>query len=378
MEKDPLNILLLEDSNDDVGLIERELKRQGIIFQSRTVDSQQDYIHALKSSRPDVILSDHSLPQFNSIDALKIAQGIDTKIPFILVTGSVSEEFAVSCLKQGADDYVLKTNLVRLPTAIRNSIRQKQIEEQRKDAEFALRSQNDELVKINKELDSFVYSVSHNLRAPLMSVLGLLNIVQLENQQSANEQYFQLMQSSIYRLDETLKEILEYSRNARSELKISKVEIRKVIDDCFERLMYMEGSAKILKVIECDDNQIAFSDGYRLNVILANLISNAIKYFDPNKESSKLEILVSVGDDVVEMIVRDNGIGIPDRHLPKIFDMFFRATEKSEGAGLGLYIVKETLDKLGGSIRVTSVLDEGTTFFIQIPNMRSVTTAPNT
>ena len=378
MEKDPLNILLLEDSNDDVGLIERELKRQGIVFQSRTVDSQRDYIHALKSSRPDVILSDHSLPQFNSIDALKIAQGIDTKIPFILVTGSVSEEFAVSCLKQGADDYVLKTNLVRLPSAIRNSIRQKQMEEQRKDAEFALRSQNDQLVKINKELDSFVYSVSHNLRAPLMSVLGLLNIVQLENQESANEQYFQLMQSSIYRLDETLKEILEYSRNARSELKISKVEIRKMIDDCFERLMYMEGSDQILKVIECDGNQIVFSDAYRLNMILANLISNAIKYRDPNKDSSKLEILISVGVDVLDIIVRDNGIGIPDRHLSKIFDMFFRATEKSEGAGLGLYIVKETLDKLGGSIRVTSTMDEGTTFFIQIPNMRSVNTAPNT
>jgi hypothetical protein len=198
----------------------------------------------------------------------------------------------------------------------------------------------------------------------------------LENQESANEQYFQLMQSSIYRLDETLKEILEYSRNARSELKISKVEIRKVIDDCFERLMYMEGSDKILKVIECDDSQIAFSDGYRLNVILANLISNAIKYRDPNKESSKLEILVSLGDDVVDMIVRDNGIGIPDHCLPKIFDMFFRATEKSEGAGLGLYIVKETLDKLGGSIRVNSAMDEGTTFFIQVPNMRSVNTAP--
>ena len=378
MENDPLNILLLEDSNDDVGLIERELKRQGIVFQSRTVDSQRDYIHALKSSRPDVILSDHSLPQFNSIDALKIAQGIDTKIPFILVTGSVSEEFAVSCLKQGADDYVLKTNLVRLPSAIRNSIRQKQMEEQRKDAEFALRSQNDQLVKINKELDSFVYSVSHNLRAPLMSVLGLLNIVQLENQESANEQYFQLMQSSIYRLDETLKEILEYSRNARSELKISKVEIRKMIDDCFERLMYMEGSDQILKVIECDGNQIVFSDAYRLNMILANLISNAIKYRDPNKDSSKLEILISVGVDVLDIIVRDNGIGIPDRHLSKIFDMFFRATEKSEGAGLGLYIVKETLDKLGGSIRVTSTMDEGTTFFIQIPNMRSVNTAPNT
>src|SRR5690606_37538977 len=110
--------------------------------------------------------------------------------------GTVSEEFAVSCLKQGADDYVLKTNMVRLPAAIQNALRQRNHETRRRKAERTLRRQNDELVKINKELDSFVYSVSHNLRAPLMSVLGLLNLAQFENK-GGNEtldNYFEMMQ----------------------------------------------------------------------------------------------------------------------------------------------------------------------------------------
>jgi signal transduction histidine kinase len=368
--KDPMNILLLEDSIDDVGLIERELKKQGMVFNSRCVDTEHEYVNALNTFKPDVILSDHGLPQFNSIDALKIAQQFDCNAPFILVTGSVSEEFAVSCLKQGADDYVLKSNLVRLPSAILSSIRQREADVQRKSAELALRSQNEQLVKINKELDSFVYSVSHNLRAPLMSVLGLVNILQLENNQSSNEPYFDMMQSSIHKLDETLKEILEYSRNARSEINISEVSLAQIIDECFERLMYIQGSDAIVKNIRIEGDETFFSDGYRVGLIMSNLISNAIKYRDEQKSVSQIDILISVSPDQIQIIFHDNGVGIQEDYLPKIFNMFFRATEKSEGAGLGLYIVKETVDKLDGSIHVSSVFGEGTTFFIQLPNIK--------
>src|SRR5690606_2705781 len=157
-----------------------------------------------------VILSDHALPQFNSVEALTICRKNSMNTPFILVTGTVSEEFAVSCLKQGADDYVLKSNLVRLPTAIINALKQRNVELKRKKAEKTLRKQNEELVKINKELDSFVYSVSHNLRAPLMSVLGLLRLAQLEVERSGKEinlllSYFSMMEHSINKLDDTLK-----------------------------------------------------------------------------------------------------------------------------------------------------------------------------
>lgn len=367
--EDPLKILMLEDLQDDVGLIERILRKQGISFVTTRVDTQKEFIDALESFNPDVILSDHALPQFNSLEALRICQKMEINVPFILVTGTVSEEFAVSCLKQGADDYVLKSNLVRLPSAIQNAIRQRLQESKRKNAERTLREQNEELVKINKELDSFVYSVSHNLRAPLMSVLGLINLVQIENQKNSFEldDYFEMMLQSIHKLDETLKEILDYSRNARSELHIEPVDIRKMIDECFEKLKYIEGSSQISRKVDVNSPAIVNTDAYRLSLILNNLVSNAIKYHDPDKKPPQISISVSGTDEELMMKFEDNGIGISGDLVGRIFDMFFRATEKSEGAGLGLYIVKETVDKLHGTIKVESVMGEGTSFTIRLP-----------
>jgi signal transduction histidine kinase len=369
MDKE-LKILMLEDQPDEAGLIERVLRKDGLSFATRRVDTRDEFVSALKEFLPDVVLSDHSLPQFNSIEALKICKKQSNHIAFILVTGAVSEEFAVSCLKQGADDYVLKSNLVRLPSAILNSLKQKQVEHKRKKAERTLRKQNDELVKINKELDSFVYSVSHNLRAPLMSVLGLLTLARSDDQKydTTVGNYFNMMEFSIHKLDNTLKEILDYSRNARSEIKKEKVIIHQLLDDGFERLKYLEGSDKIEKHISIDDQCPLYSDAYRLSVIINNLISNAIKYRDLTKEKPFINIDVKITEKSFFLLFEDNGIGISEEYVKKIFDMFFRATERSEGAGLGLYIVKETVDKLGGKVSVESVLGEGVAFKIEVPN----------
>ena len=363
---------MLEDLQDDVGLIERTLNKQGISFVSKRVDSREEFIEALENFDPDVILSDHALPQFNSLEALTICRKQNVEVPFILVTGTVSEEFAVSCLKQGADDYVLKSNLVRLPSAIQNALKQRHHEHKRKKAEKALRRQNEELVKINKELDSFVYSVSHNLRAPLMSVLGLINLVQIEGKKNDSNLvgYFAMMQQSIHKLDDTLKEILDYSRNARSELNVEQVDVQRMVEESFERMKYMEGSDTIAKTIVVKGNSKMFTDPYRLSVIINNLVSNSIKYRDAHKEKSTMVIEANISDAQLSIRFRDNGIGISPDYQSKIFDMFFRATDKSEGAGLGLYIVKETVEKLHGQISVESTMGDGTTFNIRLPNMK--------
>jgi signal transduction histidine kinase len=261
--------------------------------------------------------------------------------------------------------------MVRLPSAIHNALKQRNHEMKRKRAERTLRKQNEELIKINQELDSFVYSVSHNLRAPLMSVLGLINLVQLENK-SGNRNldgYFEMMQHSIHKLDDTLKEILDYSRNARSALSITEVDIKKMILDSFERLKYMEGSENVRKAVEVSDDIRFQTDAYRLSVIINNIVSNALKYRDAQKQDSYLVVKADLSDAGLTLTFHDNGIGISDDYLRKIFDMFFRATERSEGAGLGLYIVKETVEKLQGKIDVESSVGEGTTFKVIIPQL---------
>lgn len=374
-----LKILILEDVEDDVELIKRNLKKAGLEFEVRQEDTREGFLRALHDYHADVILSDHSLPQFDSVEALALSKQYAGKIPFILVTGAVSEEFAVTCLKAGADDYVLKSNLARLPNAIQNALKQRKAEEAKARAAQALQSQNAELKKINKELDSFVYSVSHNLRAPLMSVLGLLDLAKHENQNNRSELdlYFSMMETSIHKLDETVKEILDYSRNARQNLSIEKIDLRKMIDDHFEKMQFMPGSQHIQRFIAINEKASFYSDNYRLSVIMNNLISNAIKYHDPEKETPFIRIAVDVDEEKAVMIFEDNGIGIEERYLEKVFDMFFRGTEKNKGAGLGLYIVKEAIDKLGGKISIQSKVGQGTLFAIELPNFISSNASVN-
>src|ERR1044071_1038843 len=123
-----LKILILEDVEDDVELIKRTLRKAGLEFEARQEDTREGFLRALHDYHADVILSDHSLPQFDSVEALSLSKEHASQVPFILVTGAVSEEFAVTCLKEGADDYVLKSNLARLPNAISNALKQREAE----------------------------------------------------------------------------------------------------------------------------------------------------------------------------------------------------------------------------------------------------------
>jgi signal transduction histidine kinase len=364
-----LKILSLEDLEDDFYLITHALKKSGLDFVAKRVDSKEEFSNALDQFGADVILCDHSLPQFNSNEALRIFHQRKLQIPFILVTGAVSEEFAVSSLKHGADDYVLKTNLARLRNVIDNALKQKAAERAKIEAAQTLARQNEALIKINKELDSFVYSISHNLRAPLMSVLGLLDLAKNENNQIVIHQYHEMMKTSVCKLDDTLKEILEYSRNARQGLVVDEINFLKTINDNFERMQFMPGYERIKKEIVIDGNGPFYSDHYRLSLILNNLISNAIKYSDPAKEVPSIQITIHVDQEKASLTFEDNGIGIDSNYINRVFHMFFRATSKNEGAGLGLYIVKEAVEKLCGTINLQSELGKGTVFKIELPNL---------
>ncbi len=362
-----LKILIIEDLEEDVGLIERVLKEGKISFKSAMVDNREEYIKALESFGPHIILSDHSLPQFNSIEALNILreQGLD--VPFILVTGTVSEEFAVHCLKLGAHDYVLKSNLSRLPAALKNALQQHASKLKRKRAELNLVRQNKKLLKINSELDNFVYSVSHNLRGPLLSVLGLVQLAQREDAGGKFKVYFDRMTKSIGQLQGTLKDILDYSKNSRSSLAPRSVDFKDLIDSVLESLAYMDDFKKITIRTEVDRQFRFYSDPFRIKILFNNLICNAIQY--RNKQATSfIDIKVTVYERKAHIRVHDNGIGIEENMLPQIYHMFFRGTEQSMGAGLGLYIAKETIKKLKGKIEVRSEAGKYTTFDIVIPN----------
>lgn len=370
MERE-LRILMLGDQEDDASLIENALKTNSMTFISSRVDSKEGLIQALTNFEPDVVLSDHMLSQLNSTEALGLCRAHAKSTPFLLVTGGVSEEFAVNCLKLGADDYILKSDLDKLPVAIRRAIREKQRETLRRRLEVTLRYQNKELKKLNRELDSMIYSTSHNLRAPLRSVMGLIELSRHEltgNNIEAISDLLIMMETSVNRLDGMLGLILEYFKASRIDDRTEEIDFLSLIDSVFSGLTHLNGVASIEKRVTVHPGNPVHCNRMRLNLVLLNLLSNAVKYFDPAKQNSFVSVDVFAHTSEVIVIIRDNGIGISNSAQSRVFDMFYRGTDKVDGTGLGLYIVKETLYRMRGKLNMESVEGAGTTFTLNIPN----------
>lgn len=235
--------------------------------------------------------------------------------------------------------------------------------------EGLLKKQNEELTKINSELDRFVYSASHDLRAPLMSVKGLLNMIRLDPDPVNQEHYLEMIRRSVDKLDHFISDIIHYSRNSRMDILPKQIDFNALVQDSIDSLKFMEGADRVssFRTIECPVP--FFSDQSRLMIIFNNIISNAVRYQDTAKTDAYLRIRIEADREKATIEFSDNGLGIEEEYIDKIFKMFFRANAESQGSGLGLYIVKSVVEKLDGKISVTSGLGAGTTFRIEIPNL---------
>ncbi|HRJ28979.1 MAG TPA: PAS domain-containing sensor histidine kinase [Cyclobacteriaceae bacterium] len=239
---------------------------------------------------------------------------------------------------------------------------------QQKKAENLLLTQNEELSRINSELDRFVYSASHDLRAPLMSVNGLVNMIKVDNDPNNTEKYLKLIEQSVYKLDNFITDIIHYSRNARMEVLAKEIDFDAILQESIDSLKFMEGANQVRSIREIRATVPFYSDHSRLMIVFNNILSNAVRYRDPWKEDSFIHIQIESGYTQAKIKFTDNGIGIGEEYLDKVFKMFFRASADSKGSGLGLYIVRGAVEKLGGTISVTSQLGSGTTFEIILPN----------
>lgn len=227
---------------------------------------------------------------------------------------------------------------------------------------------NKELKITNSELDNFVYRSSHDLVAPLKSLRGLVNLARIEDAENKLTPYLDRMDTSVLKLEEFIKSIMEYSTNTKSDLSLQQIPFDGVINSITEDLRFYENADKIKLIKKYDFKFTLKSDIKRLHIILSNLITNCIKYHNYDQEKPFIEISAKSDNEKVEIQVKDNGLGIDEDHLKHIFNMFYRASENADGSGLGLYIVQDTLEILNGGISVKSKVGEGTTFTILLPS----------
>jgi len=232
--------------------------------------------------------------------------------------------------------------------------------------------QNIELQKVNRELDHFVYSISHDLRAPLISVVGVLEIIETEFylEDADLHSYLSMLHLGLMRTDDSIKNILQYSKNSRESVKVGRVFIRAIVEEVINSFHSDLIEKNIELTIEIEDQIPFYNDSVRLQTILNNLVDNAIKYQDGNKKNKKILIRFTSEEQKSTLTVWDNGIGIEEDSDDKIFDMFYRGSSLSAGSGLGLYIVKQIAELLGAEITVKTVYEEMTAFSIVFPNLK--------
>jgi signal transduction histidine kinase len=235
-----------------------------------------------------------------------------------------------------------------------------------KNFENTILEKNKELVKINGELDQFVYSVSHDLRSPLLSIKGILSVMETAQNDEERNMYLSLIDKSVNRLDGTILEIIDFSRNARLEVVYSEFNIRELIENIFSDLAYVTNDPVILNM-DIEGTDIVEMDKSRVEILLKNLISNGIKYRRRATEGSFVKVSVRSVEDDYHIIVSDNGEGISEENKQKVFEMFYRASSASSGTGLGLYICKDIVEKMKGTLHLNSQSGVGTEISLILP-----------
>lgn len=231
-----------------------------------------------------------------------------------------------------------------------------------------VQERNDALNKLNQEMDVFVYRTSHDLRAPLTSLLGIIALMRNESISTEIISYLDLQERSINKLDSFIKEILDYSRNSRLAIEPQIIEFGELIEETYALYTHLPQFNRIDKQTIVSQTAPYGGDKKRMEVIFNNLLSNALRYYNPYKENPYVRIEVTIDEAQAIIEIKDNGLGIAPEHQERIFEMFYRASTKSEGSGLGLFLVKETIEKIGGNVKIQSEVNKGTLFTVHLPN----------
>lgn len=353
-------VLILEDNPDDAELLKYELKSAGLTIQEKIVSEEKEFISALNEFVPDIILADYNLPSFGGMEALNIVIRKKLDIPLILVTGALGEEKAIETIKNGVTDFVLKDQLYRLSFVFNRALVEAKEKNERNKAKQLTKTKNE-------ELELFMYRSSHNFKGPVASISGLINLADQEIKNGKALVYLSLIEETIGHLNATIDRLLDVTRVKQRALEPTEINFKEILKSNRQRIgeLYTRDDVKIKLNLEGKNKY--FSDSLMIFIILQNLVENAYLFRDYRRKSV-VKINVS-GSDYINITVSDNGLGINEEIRPYIFNMFYRGSEFSKSIGLGLYIVKSAVERLGGSISLNGFSVIGSKFNIKLPNL---------
>jgi signal transduction histidine kinase len=363
-----LHIVLVEDNATDVELVQREVRRAGFDFTSVVVQTPSDFTREIKEHCPDLVLADYNLPQWNGLLALEILRRERPGVPLILVTGALGEVTAVECLKSGVTDYILKGRLTRLPVAVERALKEKELLEQRLNAEQKEREYMEELRRSNAELEQFAYIASHDLQEPLRMVASYTQLLAERYKGKLDEnadKYIAYAVDGSKRMQRLIHDLLAYARTSSEAQTLKPTDASEVLARVITQLQGLidKSGANIV----CGKLPVVNVDETQLGQVFQNLIGNALKFH--RDEEPQVEIRAEPSGEMWDFAVIDNGIGISQESGSRIFQMFQRlhTRQEYEGSGIGLAISKRIVERHGGRIWFDSAPGQGTTFHFTMP-----------
>lgn len=357
-----ISVLYVDDEANNLTAFQAGFRRMYDIY---TATSAAEGVNILNENMVHVIIADQRMPVTTGVEFFNIVRAAFPDPIRILLTGYSDIEAVINAVNKGEIYRYIKKpwDEYELQTAIQNAYEIYMTRQQ-------LRNKIHELEKANDELNRFVYSTSHDLRSPLASVLGILNLAKMESSVVDPNNYMGMIESCVKRMDAFILKIIEYYKSIRVEDDSTSIQFAQLVEDSVE-LCRMQNPNIIFEMNITQPVEYR-GDIFRLSVILNNLISNAVKYQKPNVPDQKVILDVDVTAEKAVIRIADNGIGILSEHLNNIFKIFFRSNHSVDGLGIGLYIVKEALTRIGGEINVESEFGEGTTFTLTVPNHAKV------
>ncbi|MFC5625308.1 hybrid sensor histidine kinase/response regulator [Algoriphagus winogradskyi] len=359
---DKIHVLYIDDEDNNLKSFRATLRKDFKIFTAIDADE------GLKIAREEeihVVIADQRMPGMTGTEFFEELVKFNPDPIRILLTGYSDIASVIDAINKGeVYRFIDKPwNIEQIKNSIKNAA---DIYFMRRE----LKEKNIKLKKLHSEMNQFVYSLSHELRGPLMSISGVSKLAKMELKDPAAAEYFDMIDSATGKLDDYIYKMLDFYRSTKIDNKISEINFGQVVE---QQLVAYKAKFPIDHIqldVQINQSSPFYSDDAKIRVILNNLFSNSVQFQKGDQIDNKISLSIEVEENLATITLSDNGIGIEEKHRSDVFNLFTRATQKNVGTGLGLYMVKEAVEQMGGKVVLTSVFGEGATFKVTLPNMK--------